>query len=97
MEIATATTRVRAVSPRCQLIRGKLGVRVGRAVKGHEAKPPQRWKRVERSTLSQRPLEAWILRALSCLMSMPHNPRDTTSQAMGYCQNPKGNSFPRVH
>src|SRR5438094_10464991 len=32
---ALATTHLQAVSPRCQLIRGKLGVRVGCAVKRH--------------------------------------------------------------
>src|SRR5437879_6923501 len=30
---ALATTHLQAVSPRCQLIRGNLGVRVGRAVR----------------------------------------------------------------
>src|SRR2546422_358019 len=30
---ALATTHLQAVSPRCQLIRGKLGVRVGRGVR----------------------------------------------------------------
>src|SRR5438105_3271176 len=34
---ALATTHLQAVSPRCQLIRGKFGVRVGRAVRWHQA------------------------------------------------------------
>src|SRR6267378_8556840 len=37
---AFATTHLRAVSPRCQLIRGKLAVAVGRAVRQHHCHQP---------------------------------------------------------